>query len=167
MDKFDRSVQRDLLQALYDCDPGSISDTVLREFVEKFGSEENFVSNLFYLEGHGLINSGAERAYGDYGFVSEALHITAKGIDFVRDDGGLGAIVNVLTFRLHNETLDELAQIINSSPSAPPEDKKKLIAQLRSLPADAIKHLTLELLGKGMAHLPDAFHAIQTALRQL
>ncbi|WP_249926441.1 hypothetical protein [Escherichia coli] len=62
---------------------------------------------------------------------------------------------------------DELERIINSSTSATTEDKKKLLSQLRTLPADAIKQLTIRLLGQGLDHLPDVFHVIQKALHSL
>ncbi|MDA4176434.1 hypothetical protein NY836_03220, partial [Escherichia coli] len=95
------------------------------------------------------------------------LRITKDGIDFIRDDGGLKAILGIMTIRLHDETLCELERIINSSTSATTEDKKKLLSQLRTLPADAIKQLTIRLLGQGLDHLPDVFHVIQKALHSL
>ncbi|WP_226571276.1 hypothetical protein [Mangrovibacter yixingensis] len=167
MDKFDRGLQRQLLQVLYEASPNPIEPDVFQKLQDSFGSEDAIAANLLYLEGHDLIVSGIKKGINDYVINLNRLEITAKGIDFIRDDGGLGAIINVLTIQLHGETLDELEKIINSSGSATPEDKKKLLSQLRSLPSDAIKHLTLQLLGKGLEHLPDAFHIIQTALRHL
>lgn len=166
MDKFDRAKQRELLQKLYDLSPYVMDESEADYFNELFGDEYTFYANLLYLEGHGLIDSGVTLGFGEADLNLSKLKLNHKGIDFIREDGGLGAIINILTIRLHGETIDELEKIINSSKEHP-EDKKKLISQLRSLPADAIKHLTLELLGKGMSHLPDAFHTIQKALHQL
>jgi hypothetical protein len=166
MDKFDRVKQREVLQKLYDLSPYVMEPEEADYFNELFGHEYNFYANLLYLEGHGLIESGVRLANGEADLKLAELKLTHKGIDFLREDGGLGAILNILTIRLHGETIDEFERVINSSKESP-DDKKKLITQLRSLPADAIKHLTLELLGKGMSHLPDAFHTIQKALHQL
>ena len=42
--------------------------------------------------------------------------ITAKGIDFLEDDGGLSAILGVVTVKLHADTLREmLAKKIDAS----------------------------------------------------
>lgn len=167
MDKFDREKQKRILQKLYDLSPFVMDNDEYDEFCKLFEDENTFLANLLYLEGHGLIESGVTLAHNEADINLSKLTLTHKGIDFIRDDGGLGAILNVLTIRLHGETLDELEKIINSSQVKSPEEKKKLISQLRSLPGDAIKHLTLQLLGKGLESLPDAVHAIQTALRQL
>ncbi|HGF0769537.1 TPA: hypothetical protein ACF7ZB_001855 [Kluyvera georgiana] len=167
MDKFDREKQKKILQKLYDLTPFIMDDEEYEEFCLLFEDENTFLANLLYLEGHGLIESGVTLSNNEADINLSKLSLTHKGIDFIRDDGGLGAILNVLTIRLHAETLDEFERIIKDSKSATPEEKKKLLTQLRALPADAIKHLTLQLLGKGMEHLPDAFHTIQTALRHL
>lgn len=166
MDKFDREKQRELIQKLYELSPYIMKKIEADYFSNLFGDEYTFYANLLYLEGHGLIESGVTTGNGEADLNLGKLKLTHKGIDFIRDDGGLGAILNVQTVRLHAETLEELERIINASTQKTSEEKKKLISQLRSLPGDAIKHLTLQLLGKGLEHLPDAVHVIQTALRQ-
>lgn len=164
MDKFDREVQKQLLQGLYDAHPEDISEEFINSIEEAFGSENGLISNLIYLEEHGLITSGLEYNLDDCEINYGKLRIINDGVDFIRDDGGLGAILRVMNVRLHYETLDELERIINASTSATNERKQKLISQLRSLPSDAIKQLTIRLLGQGLDHLPDAFHIIQKAL---
>ncbi|OEH95294.1 hypothetical protein BH006_07680 [Salmonella enterica] len=165
MDKFDRSTQRELLQLLYDAHPFEIPDDALSSVLALFGSEQILLSNLIYLEEHGLIKNAIDYTLDGPEVNIPELRITKDGIDFLRDDGGLNAILNVLTLRLHNETLSELERVINSSTTATTEDKSKLISQLRSLPADAIKQLTIRLLGQGLDRLPDVFQLIQKALQ--
>lgn len=165
MDKFDRSTQRKLLQLLYDAHPFEIPDDALSSVLASFGSEQILLSNLIYLEEHGLIKNAIDYTLDGPEVNIPELKITKDGIDFLRDDGGLNAILNVLTLRLHNETLSELERVINSSTTATTEDKSKLISQLRSLPADAIKQLTIRLLGQGLDRLPDVFQLIQKALQ--
>ena len=167
MDKFDRSAQRHLLQLLYDAHPYEISDDALQSVYDAFENEDILISNLIYLEEHGLIKNSIDCDLDGIHINTPGLRITKDGIDFIRDDGGLKAILGVMTIRFHDETLDELERIINSSTSATTEDKKKLLSQLRTLPADAIKQLTIRLLGQGLDHLPDVFHVIQKALHSL
>lgn len=167
MDKFDRETQRELLMALYSSSPEGLEQRAGAEFEEKFGGKSNFVANLRYLEGHGLITSRIDHFLaGEYEVVNELTKITSKGIDFIRDDGGLGAILNVVNVRLHSDTLDKLEGIIRAS-GAPAEEKVSVISELRKLPADAIKHLNLKLLDMRLSNLPDVFHAIQNAMRHL
>lgn len=167
MDKFDRSIQKDILSYLYEVHPNHPENEMFKAIADQMGGMDSLISNLIYLQGHGLINVefssyiGIERQIN-----TDKTEITSKGIDFVRDDGGLGAILNVVNVRLHSDTLNKLESIISSS-TAPAEDKAKLTSTLRKLPEDAIKHLNLKLLDVGLARLPDAFHAIQTALRDL
>jgi len=166
-DKFDRTIQHELIMALYESSPEGITHTQNQEFEEKFGGSFNYVANLNYLEGHGLIKCRIDRYLSDAFEVSpELMGITCKGIDFVRNDGGLGAILNVVNVRLHSDTINKLESFISAS-SAPEEDKASLISVLRKLPEDAIKHLNLKLLDVGLSRLPDAFHAIQTTLHNL
>ncbi|MGU7133018.1 hypothetical protein ACV2HT_25760 [Salmonella enterica subsp. enterica serovar Glostrup] len=90
--------------------------------------------------------------------------ITHKGIDFIRDDGGLGAILNVQTVKFHDSTITALEDIIRVA-NLPDEKKSGLISKLRELPSDAIKHLTLQLLTKGVLNLPAALPIIEKFLR--
>lgn len=79
-------------------------------------------------------------------------------------DGGLGAILNVQTVKFHDNTIIALEDIIRVA-NLPDEKKSGLISKLRELPADAIKHLTLQLLTKGVLNLPAALPIIEKFLR--
>ncbi len=162
VDKFNRERQFKLLSTLADASPCSVNNEQYREMLSLFKDEDEFHANLIYLEGHGLLISGLDN---DTLFI-QRLRITSEGIDFILKDGGIGAIMKVMTVRLHEDTLRHLEAAIGDSAGSP-EDKQKLLVQLRSLPADAIKHLHLKLLDLGLAQLPNAFHAIQTALHHL
>ena len=82
--------------------------------------------------------------------------ITHKGIDFIEDDGGLSAILNVSTVKLHPSSVELLISVIDGS-SLNPSDKQKMIDQLKSLPADSIKQILTELVNKGVDYLPALF----------
>lgn len=168
MDKFDRAVQRDLLMALYEAAPEGIPLQINQSFEQRFGGLHNYIANLRYLEGHSLLTCRIDQYIGgNYEIVYDQMAITSKGIDFIRNDGGLGAILNVVNVRLHSDTINKLESIISSSRLATEAEKSAMISTLRKLPEDAIKHLNLKLLDMGLARLPDAFHAIQTALHDL
>lgn len=167
--KYDRSLQLEILNALINCAPSSLDNTQERELQEKFDNYEHFVACMLYLEMHDLVRAPFIKSHPmgsgiQYIFNSDTCSITEKGIDFLLDDGGLGAILKVQTVRLHNNTIIALEDIIRLA-NMPEEQKKGLISKLRELPADAIKHLTLQLLSQGVQNLPRALQLIQTALQ--
>ncbi|OOF85119.1 hypothetical protein [Rodentibacter ratti] len=105
------------------------------------GKYHNLQDNLNYLNEHGLIN------------IYPNFKITAKGIDFITDDGGLSAILNVQTITLHQDTIQIIIEAINQS-ALNPTDKQKFVDELKSLPAESTKHILFELLSKGIANFP-------------
>jgi len=163
----DRDLQRKILVGLRELAPYG-SDRI-EEDLNLLDYERNkLITNLLYLEEHGLIRHGLERQ--DYVggepayFQHQPAQITADGLDFLEADGGLSAILGVLTVRLHDDTIKTLieAKILESDLS--PADKQKFSARLRSLPADATKHLVMKLLDLGLEKSPAALGAIGTAL---
>ncbi|APG98448.1 hypothetical protein NHK20_001254 [Salmonella enterica] len=163
MDKFDRPRQRLFLQGLYDAYPEELTNEQLEELLSTFPDKKVTTANLLYLEKHGLIFSGLQEGAVGYHLVNRPA-ITHKGIDFIRDDGGLGAILNVQTVKFHDSTITALEDIIRVA-NLPDEKKSGLISKLRELPSDAIKHLTLQLLTKGVLNLPAALPIIEKFLR--
>ncbi|BAP28891.1 hypothetical protein AABD69_08950 [Edwardsiella piscicida] len=167
-DKYDRGPQRKLLLALYDARPHPVAPEVLAEIERDFGTDDCFTDNIIYLKEHGLIDChlcvSSDGTRNKFSWGSDTLRLTAAGVDFVRNDGGLGAILNVQTIRLHDDTIGAIEDIISSS-NIPEGKKTGLISKLRELPADAIKHLILQLLTQGVQNLPVALQLIEKALR--
>lgn len=117
------------------------------------------VRNLVYLEEHGLLrlhksslNSGE--------IVVGAVHATAKGMDFIEEDGGLSAILGVVTVKLHDETIKDLLAMKIQESDLPQAEKQRWLDQLRELPAETTKHLVLKLVDLGLEKAPDALSAI-------
>lgn len=165
MDKFPRDKQNELLLALYENFPNYISDEQYSYFVDVFGGEDNLCVNLWYLHNHGLIDKAVYfSADGLMSINLGGLKITRNGIDFIRDDGGLSAILNVMTIKIHNETIEKLSEIINKSDLTTAE-KTSFVGKLKELPADAIKHLVFELLSKGLSHVPDVIQIVSSYIR--
>jgi hypothetical protein len=163
----DREYQKGLLQKLYEKYPLGIATGDIYTELDEQG-QNKFLFNIKYLEEHGLVKSGVNITHTQGGgHVSLGkTSITHKGIDFLVGDDGLSAILNVVTVKFEEDTLKALIEAnINNTKNLTPEDKKGLIARLRSLPADAIKHLTLKLLEKGLASAPDIIQTIETYVR--
>ena len=155
--KLDRTLQLDLLRVLADTYPKGISTAAWDDLTSRYG-EDTVRANALYLDGHGLINWSVVPA----GF---RVAITPAGLDFLADDGGLTAILGVVTVRLHDDTIKALVEAKIHQSDLPPAEKKRWLDQLRSLPADATKHLVLKLVEKGLEHGPGAILAIGTFLQ--
>ncbi|WP_308561828.1 hypothetical protein [uncultured Klebsiella sp.] len=140
MDKFDRNIQRELLQYLCDIYPESADSSFSKTFSEKFGSINIFTANILYLAGHGLIEARLSNEIGRRfpSVVDSFTKITSRGIDFIRDDGGLGAILNVQAIKFHRDAVVVLEDLIAIS-NMNDEQKEKAKSTLGELPTEALK----------------------------
>lgn len=166
MDKFPRDKQNELLTILYDKFPDELSSEEYSALVDLFGTERNLYSNLWYLYQHGLIEDFHVKTKAPYDDITDLIlinkiRITTKGIDFIRDDGGLSSILNVTTIKIHNETLEKLEDIIKQS-SLTEAEKKTYLGKLKELPVDATKHLVLKLLDLGLSRASDVTQLISS-----
>ena len=82
------------------------------------------------------------------------MTITAQGLDFIEDDGGLSAILGVVTIKLHEDSLKALLTDAVNESREPDTVKARLIDQIRSLPADATKKVVLDAAKAGLAAAP-------------
>lgn len=119
--------------------------------------------DLRYLMDHGLAEAVETGSFGSQAFIG--WKITAKGIDFLEDDGGLTAILGVVTIKLHEDTLKTLIATKIEGSDLPQPEKHRWTAALRELPAESTKHLVLKLIDLGFAHGHEALHALGTFLR--
>ncbi|WP_174635046.1 hypothetical protein [Yersinia thracica] len=163
VDKFDRNTQRQVLQLLYDAYPNELTSSQMKDIEGYFSEQDSCHANLLYLEQHQLIRSGLKSDAVGYSLVNRP-RITHKGIDFIRDDGGLSAILNIQTIKFHDSTIIALEDIIRVA-NLPEEKKAGIISKLRELPADAIKHLTLQLLTSAVLNPLAAIQSIEKALQ--
>lgn len=116
--------------------------------------ELKYYANLMYLEMHGLIEDGPKMQYsiGGNAFRLESTtpRITEKGIDFILDDGGLGAILNVQTVKLHQDTIKDLLLLAVQASSADEDKKASFTEQIKSLSSESLKTLLNKLVEKGV-----------------
>jgi hypothetical protein len=129
----DRALQRQILELLREHYPrGAIPVRDLEL------GEERAAANLRYLEEHGLCESGVMiGADGYLAFGSST--ITAAGLDFLEDDGGLSAILGVVTVKLHADTIRCLIDAKIETSSMPTEEKSKLRKILANLSESGLK----------------------------
>lgn len=95
MDKFDRKLQREILQACVDSYPAAplLEQFNLTEVAECAESNiQKLLANINYLCEHGLIKNHSSIILNDHSILTR-ITATAKGIDFMLNDGGLSAIL--------------------------------------------------------------------------
>lgn len=159
--KLDRAQQLAILNLLADKYPDERHDIFIHG--EPAEDEEKKIANMLYLEEHGLINSGLTRGSQNK-FQTRGALITAAGIDFLADDGGLSAILGVVTIKLHDETIRNLVATRIQESNLPAEQKAGLLDQLRELRGESLKHLTMKLLDAGVESMPTLLQAIQNLM---
>ncbi|MFM9487891.1 hypothetical protein [Pseudomonas monachiensis] len=156
--KMIRALQKEMLEHLRDCYPGS------SEEVMQLGDPKYCAGNLYYLRELGLVT------LIDSEFVdgSRAIHcatITAKGIDFIEDDGGVSAILGTVTVKLHEDTIRQLVEAKLKAADIPEEQKSSILKALREAPGETTKQLITKLVDLGMENAPKAIPLIQTLLQ--
>lgn len=122
-------------------------------------SDRDVVRNLVYLEQHELVTLSKARLNNGH-FAIGSVEATAKGMDFLQKDGGLSAILGVVTVRLHDDTIKDLLSMKIQDSDLPPAEKQRWIDQLRELPAETTKHIVLKLVDLGLEKAPDALSTI-------
>lgn len=160
----DRVLQSRILEHLAGIAPNGLSEEDQERFAAEAGSDERLAAHLLYLDGHGLVRSGIRQMDGGYMW-GEYPTITSQGIDFLMQDGGLSAVLNCLTVKLHEDTLLALLEkkILESDTS--PEEKNRLVQAVKGLSGEAIKHLTMRVLDVGFDHVPSLIPLIGKFLK--
>ena len=157
--RLSRPVQKTILLALETAYPNRLTMFPLTQLGV---SDDILIANVRYLFEHRLVDASWMPTAS--GLVLGSAVLSAKGADFLADDGGLTAVLGVVTVKLHEDTIKAmLVDSVNASP-ADATAKSKLVEQIKGLPAEAIKYVTMEGLKLGMAHIPDVAAFIQTAL---
>ena len=154
----DRELQRRILEALAEVYPDTMNVAAL-----KLGEKRQVTANLHYLHEYRLVGastfqpvSGSLNVY--------AAKITAEGLDFLAGDGGLGAILGVVTVRLSEDTIRAILIERVEAAEGDPTVKARLLDTIKALPAEGLKQGTLSLLGAALAQVPNAIQLLQKAL---
>lgn len=146
----DRELQRMMLEKLAAASPYHYDFS--SDYVHGTDEYQHALANLNYLAMHNLVEDAiifSSGLGGERDAQFNAATITAKGLDFLEQDGGLSAILNTVTVKFHDDQLKQiLAQHINQS-DLPIAHKQLLLDELSKLPAESIKHLVNLLLLDG------------------
>lgn len=116
-------------------------------------SKDELWREVKYLEGHGLLilDSTCSQHPGIEGIIGY-MQATVKGIDFILNDGGLSAVLNVQTIKFHRDTVVVLEDLIAIS-SMSSAEREKAKSKLDELSSEALKTVvqaaTTALLGLG------------------
>ncbi|WP_083004821.1 hypothetical protein [Halomonas sp. GT] len=124
-------------------------------------SFDDMNTSAFYLQEHGLAEftgiieskraaSHVEAVGGD---IEQQIYgsITTKGLDYLKEDGGLTSELNVQVIRLDATTIQQLidAKIIQST-SIPEHEKPALREALKGMKEEGLKQLTTRLISYGL-----------------
>lgn len=122
--------------------------------------EAQWTFNAMYLHEHELVAATSSQALFGPLHVPMA-RITHKGLDFLQDDGGLSAILNVLTVRLDAETIRALIEEKVEASDLPAAEKIKLMDWLKIAGTEGLQEATRRLVGAALDHAPDAIRLLQ------
>lgn len=160
----DRAVQKEILDFLAEAHPMPVRQLVNSMNLHRQGKpllhETQVVANCEYLRQHGLIESGFEIYVSNSSMnwlEKRASTITHKGIDFLLDDGGLSAILGVVTVKLERSTLIALInKKIEDDPTISHGEKSRLMSALSNLSDRAFEKVADTLIEKALDSIPDA-----------
>jgi hypothetical protein len=150
-DAMDRDLQRQIMTVLadafpdqidlHDAFPGTAARTILREAT--------------YLRSQDLITWQDSEVIG-FPNRAELVSITARGLDYLQPDGGLGRELETVTIRFEDSVIrDLLLRLVDDAP-AEASVKSDLRRAILALPAEGLKMLALKAMQASLSRLPDA-----------
>lgn len=151
--EMNRELQHQVLLELRDQYPETtiISELFLSESQK---NHQELAAITCYLCEHGLISNAHGETPSLGGFLLEVpMKITAKGLDFLEQDGGLSAILGTVIVKLHADTIRDLLETKIMGSQLPPDEKKHFVDTLKDLPGEALKTVTNKLVEKGLEAL--------------
>lgn len=90
------------------------------------------------------------------GFISfGSAKITKKGLDFIADDGGLSAILNIVTVKLHADTIRKMLSSKIATQDISHDQKMTLLQRVKGASEKALEAATTDLIQKGLHQIPD------------
>ncbi|AHD00473.1 hypothetical protein [Leisingera methylohalidivorans] len=149
----DRGYQRELLLEMAENYPEN-------HHVRNDGGDR-YAKNVYYLHEHGLAEAKFYTELGTGKVQISRCKITARGLDFLQDDGGLSSILNVVTVKLHDDTIRQLLIDRVEASSEDPTVKGRLIEAIKTAPAETLKSVTQKALEAGVQSLPNAVQLLQ------
>lgn len=144
----DRNFQLELLTKLSDIYPNHLDFSANHP-----SNDANYakaLANIYYLQEHGLISADSviEQACigGEYWYYLSKGRITKDGLDLLADDGGLKAILNVITVKIDAM---QMARLLRSFAALNSEDRQSLLDTLKNAPQTTVEHLISKAVDMG------------------
>lgn len=153
--KIDRTIQREILEFLAEAHPEKPRD--MSEYLLDKYSEEQLIANCVYLDGHGLIKSGYRQMQSANAtwLKQFPFEITSAGIDFLADDGGLGAILGVVTVKLDASSIKALVlNRIDQADDITHEERFRLKSLVSAAGDQTTRKLVDALIEAGLQAVP-------------
>jgi len=158
-------IDRDFLRFILETLAGPYPDKAFTpDLVRGPDDHALLVRHLTYLAQHGLITMNIPHKARGAGVPQGYAELTADGLDFLADDGGLSATLGTVVVKLHADTLKDLLQMRIQAADLPHAEKQRYVDMLQSLPADATKRLVLNLVDAGLENWQRVLPLLQNVL---
>lgn len=159
----DRKLQLELLEKMSSTYPEYYNFS--SEYKSGNDDYKAVVANLYYLQQHNLIEERSTLASkGMDGIKRLQIHlptINQNGLDFLADDGGLSAILGVVTIKIDPEQYRQILITRVQESNLPSEQKHQVVSALQSLSCESIKHLSTKFVDLGWDNLGSLAQLIQ------
>lgn len=145
MEWFDRDLQKKILTQLQAVYPNTLPQRKIAE--EANVDLDKLDRNIKYLIEHKLIQINIahhedQDNSNSLGVTGAFPAITASGIDFLAQDGGLSAILNTVTIKLHNDTLQTILKDKIDQATISEAEKSKLKSSINTMKEAALIKIT-------------------------
>lgn len=162
----DRTLQRSMLEKMSDAYPEYYD--FQNDYDYATDEYKKAVTNLYYLMQHNLVESRSVLISKSMDGIKRpqfgAPTINQNGMDFLANDGGLSAMLNVTTIRIDTEQFRLILESRIRESNLPLEQKNQIISALQSLPSESIKHLSTKVVDLGWDNLDALMQLIQNSL---
>jgi hypothetical protein len=162
-----RALQQEILIQTANAYPFALSYEELSSGIWKNTDEKELARELQYLVENKFLDKDAIFFSIDNQISLGNVKITSRGMDFLQEDGGLSAILNVVTVRFEPDTLKALLTSKINSADIEAEKKSELMKAVEELPADGLRHVMTRVLDKGMENIPHLIPYLSQVLNSM
>lgn len=156
----DRDLQLQILHQLRECYPSPGFTTHVAKTIG--ADHDHLCRNAVYLQEHDLLDGEVRLSHdGRQAMMPARFKITAKGLDFIEEDGGLSAVLGTVTVRLHADSIRDLIARQVESSDLPEPEKAGLLSGLKGLKKAGLEEAVKYLVQQGLARSPDAIPHLQ------
>lgn len=162
-----RDLQQEILLQTANAYPFALGDEELSSGIWKDTGEKELARELQYLIESKFLHKDALILSADNIPSLGNVKITNLGLDYLQADGGISAILNVVTVRFEPDTLKALLASKIDSADIPAEEKSELMKAVEDLPADGLRHVMTRVLDKGMENIPHLIPYLSQVLNSM